>query len=202
MGLEYEGVFARLAGAWLLIARALPAPRPPLKLGRNRPRRWCDRQRAAGLERGMRDAPDMPELQEDYAGPGMHCIHHLTPARDLRLRVNAGNAGIAEAGGNDGRSFGDDQSARRRALRVILHVQRPRRKAWPSRTHPRQRRHRNTMLELIGTDLEGRKQRRIFHVYLEIASLSSCATASGERGLIRRSSSRPPACLCCPSFCS
>ena len=53
------------------------------------------RQHAAGLERGMRDAPDMPELEKDQAALGVHGVDHPAPALDLRVRIDAGHARTA-----------------------------------------------------------------------------------------------------------
>ncbi len=166
IGVDNQRDFRRLEGARCFIGHRLAVRRPGFQVS-DRHRRWRDRQHAARLERGMRDAPDMPELQEDDSAPGMDGVDHLTPARDLLLGVDAGHAGAAEAGFHDRRGFGDQQSARRRALGVIFRVQRPRRERRLGRPHPRQRRQRETMLELIGADLERRKQRWIVHVYFQ-----------------------------------
>ena len=105
----------------------------------------------------MRDAADMPELQEDDAAFGVHGIDHLAPALDLRLGIDAGFAGAAERSRGHRGGFGDEQAARRGALRVIFGVERPRRQRRFFRAHARQRRQREAMLELIGTDLTGEK---------------------------------------------
>ena len=136
-----------------LVGHGLAVRRSRLQIG-NRHCRRRNRQHAARLERGMRDAPDMPELQKNDSALGMNGVDHLAPACDLLLGVDAGHAGAAEACFHHRRGFGDQQPARRRALRVILGVQRPRRERGLRRPHPRQRRHRETVLELIGADLE------------------------------------------------
>ena len=102
----------------------------------------------------MRDAADMPELQEDHAALGVNGIDHLAPARDLLLGVDAGHAGAAEAGFRHRRGFGDQQSARRRALGVIFRIQRPGRETRLFRPHPGQGRQCEAMFELVGTDLQ------------------------------------------------
>lgn len=137
-----------------LVLDHLAVRRHALELGGDRNRRRRHRQRTVRLERGVRDAADVPELQEDQAALGVHRIDHLAPARDLGLAVDAGDAGIAEAGGDHRRGFRDQQAAFCRALRVIFRVHRPRRQTRPRRPHPRQRRHHDTVLQLVGTDLE------------------------------------------------
>jgi hypothetical protein len=124
------------------------------QLLRNRDRRRRHRQHAARLKRRVRDAADMPELQEDRPALGVDRIDDLAPTLDLLLGIDAGHAGAAKAGRDHRRSLGDDQAARRGALRVVLRIQRPRRERRFCRAHPRQRRHRQAVLELIGTDLE------------------------------------------------
>jgi len=64
----------------------------------------------------------MPELQKDQAAFGVNGVDHLAPARDLLLGIDARHAGAAEARLRDRRGFGDQQSARRRALGVIFRV--------------------------------------------------------------------------------
>jgi hypothetical protein len=91
----------------------------------------------------MRDAPDMPELQEEHAALGMNGVDDLAPSLDLLFRPDAGYVGI-----------GDDQSARRGALGVVFHVQRPRREARLFRPHARQGRHHDAVLQVIRTDLQ------------------------------------------------
>jgi hypothetical protein len=113
----------------------------------------------------MRDASDMPKLQKNDSAPGVNGLDHFAPARDLLLGMDAGHAGTAEARFRHRRGFGNKQPARRRALRVILGVERPRRERGFCRPHPRQRSQCEAMLELIGADLERRKQRWIIHAY-------------------------------------
>src|ERR1700738_2286888 len=59
-----------------------------LALGADRRRR--DRRAVIGLQRGVRNAPDMPDLNVDAAAARVHAIRYLAPARDLFLRVDAG----------------------------------------------------------------------------------------------------------------
>src|SRR5207302_6948962 len=49
-----------------------------------------DRRSVVGLQRGVRNAPDMPDLNVDAAAARVHAIRYLAPARDLLLRVDAG----------------------------------------------------------------------------------------------------------------
>jgi hypothetical protein len=164
IGVDNAGNLRRLERARRLVRHRLAVGGPGFQVC-DRYRRRRDRQRAARLERGMRHAPDMPELQKNDSAPGVNGVDHLAPARDLLLGIDAGHTGAAEPGFHHRRRFGDQQPARRRALRVILGVQRSRRERGFCRPHPRQRRQRETVLELIGTDLEPRKQRWIIHVY-------------------------------------
>ena len=68
--------------------------RPRLTGRRDRGRRH--RQCAAGLQRGMRDAPDMPELQKNPPARRMHRVGDELPAGDLLGAVDARRARIAE----------------------------------------------------------------------------------------------------------
>jgi len=111
----------------------------------------------------MRDAADMPELEEDDAALGVHRIRHLAPAGDLRVGIDARRRRIAAAVREHRRGFGDEQAALRRALAVIFGVERPRRKALALGPHARQRRHRDAMRKLVRTDLQRPKQRFEFH---------------------------------------
>ena len=153
VGVDHAGNLAGLERARGLVRHRLAVGRPGFQIG-DRHRRRRDRQHAAGLERGMRDPADMPQLQEDDPALGVNGIDDLSPAGNLLLRIDAGHAGAAESGGHDRRRLGDDQSARRSTLGVIFDVQRPRRKRGFFRPHPRQRRHRDAMPEMIGTNLQ------------------------------------------------
>src|ERR1700730_2273881 len=102
----------------------------------------------------MRHPPDMPELEKDRAALGVYGIDDFPPSFDLLLGIDAGYAGAAETGYHHGRSFSDDEPTRRRALGVIFRVHGPGRQTRLRRPHPRQRRHRKAMFELVGTDLE------------------------------------------------
>ena len=142
---------------------------------RNRHRRRCDRQRAAGLKRGMRDAADMPELEKDHAALGMNRIDDAPPTPDLLIGIDAGGRRIAASRHHDRRGLGDNQAARRGALTVIFGIERARREARSLRPHPRQWRHHHAMLQPIGADLKRRKQRRKIHLAPEML-VESCHT--------------------------
>src|SRR5579859_5874610 len=111
----------------------------------------------------MRDAADMPELEKDQAALGVYGVDHTAPSLDLRLRIDAGNAGIATAGHHDGRGFRNQQTARRGALRIVFGVERSRRETQSFRPHSCQWRHHDTMLEPVRADLKRRKQTRKVH---------------------------------------
>src|ERR1700731_5495130 len=57
-----------------------------LAVGADRRRRH--RRAAVCLQRGMRDAPDMPELKEDASAARVHAGGHFAPSGDLRLRID------------------------------------------------------------------------------------------------------------------
>jgi hypothetical protein len=57
-------------------------------------RRRCDGEAFPRLQRGMRHAPTVKQLQEEAAPEAVHRIHHRSPARDLISRVNARHAWI------------------------------------------------------------------------------------------------------------
>ena len=77
------------------------------------------REGAARLQRGMRYAPDMPELRKDPAAAGMHGLGHLPPSLDLGVIVDARREGIASALRRNVGPLGDDEPGRG-ALRVIF----------------------------------------------------------------------------------
>src|SRR3954466_15612643 len=129
----------------------------------------------------MRDAADMPELEKDDAALGVHGVDHLAPARDLRLRIDAGRRWITAAVREHGRGLGDEQAALGGALAVIFGVERPRRKALALGPHARQRRHRNAMRELVRTDLQRLKQRLEFHAGSRMAKEGCASYSEGRR---------------------
>ena len=123
----------------------------------------------------MEDAPRVHELDEDMAARGVHCVGHLSPAFDLLLGVEAGDAGIARSVGGGGGSFGDDQ-ARARALVVVLdhHVVRQATRS----AAPGHGRHDDVVREREGAELGG-FERFVRHWEAEGAS---CRVTQGETG--------------------
>src|SRR5207247_7125115 len=81
-------------------------------------RGWPHRLAAAGLQRVVRDAADMPDLDEDAPALFVHAVGHLAPAGDLLLRIDAGRILIALALLRNLAGF-RDQEACRGALPVI-----------------------------------------------------------------------------------
>src|SRR3546814_16877617 len=71
----------------------------------------------------MRDAADMPKLEEDGAAFRMDRGGHLAPALDLLRGIDAGRRGIALPRRHDLRRLGDKETARRRALGIIFGVE-------------------------------------------------------------------------------
>ena len=61
----------------------------------------------------MRDAPGVPDLQEDFAAFGVNGVSHLAPALDLigAVETRAADDSVALVG--DLRAFGDDQPGAR-----------------------------------------------------------------------------------------
>ena len=93
VGVDHAGNLAGLERARGLIRHRLAVGRPGFQIG-DRHRRRRDRQHAAGLERGMRDPADMPQLQEDDPALGVNGIDDLSPAGNLLLGIDAGHAGL------------------------------------------------------------------------------------------------------------
>src|SRR5262245_34039288 len=104
---------------------------------------WCDRQSTAGLEGGMGDAPDVPELEHHAAATGIDCTGHAFPAFDLLGAVDTRRADIALALGRDLSCFRDDESGAS-PLGVIQRAQRGGHVAG-ARTASSQGRHDNTV---------------------------------------------------------
>ena len=131
------------------------------RLARRRDRRRRHWQGAIGLQRGMRNSPDMPKLQKNPPAGRMHCVSDELPAGDLRGAVDARRARIAEPLGRYLARLGDDQPGAR-ALRIIGRVQRRRRiaRAGPIARH---RRHHQAVGEGEGAEVEGRKKIHVIH---------------------------------------
>ena len=116
-----------------------------------------DGQRAARLERGMGDPPDMPELERDPPARPVNRVGHQPPARDLLGRVDTRRQRIADALLADLRRLGDDQR-RRRALGVILGVERARCVAGAGPV-PRHGRHRDPVRQVERAQPERPRER-------------------------------------------
>ena len=69
-----------------------------------------DRQRAAFLQCRVRDATDVPELDDDLAALGVHGVGYQLPAGDLFGAVDARCLDVALTLRRDLRSFTDDQT--------------------------------------------------------------------------------------------
>lgn len=82
-----------------------------------------DRGRAVRLIRGMRDAADMPELQENASACRVNGRGHLLPPRHLGVGKNSRGVGISEsAPRRHGGRLGYQQSSTG-SLTIILRVQ-------------------------------------------------------------------------------
>ncbi len=92
-----------------------------LALGADRGRR--DRRLVILLQADMRNAPDMPELDEDAPAALVHAVGDLAPPGHLFFRVDAGRVLIALTLLRDLARLGDEQ-ARGCALPVIFYRQR------------------------------------------------------------------------------
>jgi hypothetical protein len=99
----------------------------------------------------------MPQLQEDPATLGMDRINDTPPSGDLTIRIDAGRAGIAVAADRDRRRLRNDEAAARRALGIVLdnHVARNLARIG---AHPRQRRHHDTMGQMIRAKFKRREE--------------------------------------------
>ena len=100
----------------------------------------------------MRNAADVPKLQEHPAAGRVHGVGDAFPAGDLFGAVNAGRAWIADALRRDLCGFADDQSGTG-ALGVVSRVERPRHIAAPGAI-TRHWRHHDPIGKLQRTELE------------------------------------------------
>ena len=107
----------------------------------------------------MRNAPAVPELQEDDAALGVDRVGDELPALDLLVRIDARHVRPRGPGRQHRRRFADDQAALRGALAVICSVERIGRIAGRRRAHACQRRHDHAVRETIGPDLQRGEQR-------------------------------------------
>ena len=115
-------------------------------------RRRGHRRGTTGLQVGVRDAPDVPELDGDPAARRMHRSSHLFPAGDLLLRMDARRARIAMSLRTDRRRFGQDQTGRS-ALAVVLDRQIGRHVAGAGAI-ARQRGHDNAVGQVDGAEVQ------------------------------------------------
>ena len=115
-----------------------------------------DGQFAIRLVVRVRDAADVPELQEDAPALGVHGGSDLLPAGDLFVGVDARGIRVAMAAGRDRGGLGDDQAGAG-ALGVLFGHQ-VRRDVGPFGTATRQRSHQDAVRQREGTDFERRKE--------------------------------------------
>src|ERR1700722_14840820 len=121
--------------------------------GRNIPnnRGGCNGHRSIRSQRGMRVSSVVSYLHDDPSSASMDGICDRSPASYLFCRANSRGMGVARGIIPDCRSFRDD-ATRRSALGVILGVQRGRHIVG-SGTHPRERRHNDSIPKLDGSEL-------------------------------------------------
>src|ERR1700733_10586795 len=132
-------------------------------LGLGEDRRWRHRCAAVRLQRGMRDAADMPELKEDVAALRVHALGDLAPSGDLLLRINAGGILISLTLLGDLGGFSDQQSGGS-ALAVIFNRERIGHEALQGAIAG-QWRHRKTIGKCDRTKLERFKEFGRGHFY-------------------------------------
>ena len=121
-----------------------------------RNRAWANRKRAIMVD-GIRDAPDMPELQKHSPARSMYARDNLAPALDLFVGPNAGGMRIADACGRDRSRLGNDKAGGR-ALDVIVPHHRVRNSPEPGRAVARQRRQEYAVGDLKIANLQGVEQ--------------------------------------------
>jgi hypothetical protein len=105
----------------------------------------------------VRDAADVPELQEDAAALGVHGGGDLLPTRDLLVRVDARGVRVTMAAGRDCGGLGDDQAGAG-ALGVVFGHQ-VRRDVGTFGPATGQRGHQDAVRERERTDLKRREER-------------------------------------------
>jgi hypothetical protein len=128
----------------------LRAHQAHVALRRDRARR--DRKRAIMID-GVRDPPDMPELEQHAPASRVHALDNLSPALDLFVRPDAGGVRIADPLRRDRCRFGNDEAGGG-ALHVIFAHERVRNSALASRPVARQRGHENAVWKLEVADSE------------------------------------------------
>src|ERR1017187_5225741 len=105
-------------------------------------RAYCrrrDRQDTAWLQRWVRHASDMPELNKDVTATAVNGAGYASPCFDLRLAVDPRREGIASPLRGDIGPFRNDQTCRRPLL-IIFNHERTRDTVW-ARTASCQRGH-------------------------------------------------------------
>ena len=101
----------------------------------------------------MRDATDVPELEEDAAAGGMNGLDDFFPSGDLFRGVDAGGVGVTVAERRDRGCFADDQSGRG-SLAIVLGIQFIGDVACRG-SAPSEGSHQNPMGEVKGPELKG-----------------------------------------------
>ena len=119
--------------------------------------RGRDREQAVRLQGRVRDASDVPELQEDQSAGLMHRIGDQSPALDLFAAVNARRPGIALSLHRHLGGFADDEGGRG-TLRVITGVERGGDVARLAGARAGQRRHDDATPQVVAPDLDRLKQ--------------------------------------------
>src|SRR5665213_1185976 len=105
----------------------------------------------------MRDAADMPELEEDFAAGLMHGRSDFSPAFDLSRVINSRRPRIALALLRNLGSFSDDERCRG-ALAIIFDVEIIRRIGAMGCAVARQRRHDDPAVQFESAKPEGREE--------------------------------------------
>ncbi|MNX91767.1 hypothetical protein D3C86_1238730 [compost metagenome] len=130
-----------------------------LGLGADRRRR--DGRPAVRLKIDVRDAADVPELQEDATALGVDSLGHLAPAFDLGGVINAGRVLVSLALLRDLGRLGDDQTGRG-ALAIVFDRQIAGHEAG-LRAVARQRRHDDPVGQGDGAEGVGLEQIGVGH---------------------------------------
>ena len=118
----------------------------------------------------MGDPAAMHELDENVAAAVMDGLCDLTPAIDLCLAVNPGNARVANAVRRRGCSLGDDET-RGSTLAIIGCLQDTRRIGFCIGTRACQRRHDNTVGKVHVAEMQGFEE---FHWLPPVSGCSCC----------------------------
>ena len=114
-----------------------------------------DRELAVGLEGGMGDAPDVPELEEEEAALVVDGLRQELMSFHLLVGHNAGTVAVPVAFGGDVRGLSNDQGGRR-SLAIVKGIERRGHLARAG-SQASQRGHDNSMRELKRSHGVGRK---------------------------------------------